>query len=95
MVNKNLFSMGKISNKFLLFPAVQKYYDQWGRIASRHEHWSTPEYYHEAEEKVRKRQEQEEKQSRLSVRQERLKTQLTAETVQQDSELRGQSRLCS
>lgn len=90
MVNKNPFFMGKFSNNFLLFPAVQKYYDQWGRIASRHEHWSTPEYYHEAEEKIRKRQVLEEKQNQLSVRQARLKTQFTAETVQLDNELRGQ-----
>lgn len=90
MVNKQNFSMGKLTNNFLLLPAVQKYYDQWGRIASRHEHWSTPEYYHEAEEKIRKRQELEEKQSRLGIRQERLKSQLTAETVQLENELRGQ-----
>lgn len=89
MNNLLLFSVGKVVNKFLLLSAVQKYYDQWGRITTRHEHWSAPEYYQEAEAKLRKRLELEEKQKTLSERQERLKTQLTSETVLLDNELKG------
>lgn len=83
--------MGNVTNNFLLLPAVQKYYDQWGRITSRHEHWSTPEYYQEAEAKLQKRLELEEKQKTLSGRQERLKTQLNIETVSLDNELKGKT----
>jgi hypothetical protein len=89
-IRENRFLVGKSQTIFLLLTAVQKYYDQWGRITSRHEHWSTPEYYHEAEEKMRKRMELEEKQKMLSERQERLKAQLLAETVQLDKEMRGE-----
>jgi hypothetical protein len=77
------------NKQILFFAAVQKYYDQWGRITSRHEHWSTPEYYHEAEEKMRKRMETEEKQRQLGERQERLRATLAEEKKQLDNEMLG------
>lgn len=81
--------MGKHQTNFLLPSAVQKYYDQWGRITSRHEHWSTPEYYHEAEEKLRKRMEGEEKKKVLVERQEKLRAQLLEEKKRLDNEMQG------
>lgn len=83
------FLVGKSQTSFLLPTAVQKYYDQWGRIASRHEHWSTPDYYHEADEKMRRRAVLELKQKVLSERQEKLKILLQAETAQLDNEVKG------
>ena len=59
--------------------AAQKYYDKWGRITSRHENWSTPEYYEKNEAKHAKRLELEEKQKRLVERQEKLRTLLNEE----------------
>lgn len=82
--------MGNPQDVYFLFTAVQRYYDQWGRITSRHEHWSTPEYYQDSEEKVRKRLEQEEKQKKLAERQERLKAQLMEEIKLLDTELKGE-----
>lgn len=72
--------------------AVHRYYDQWGRITSRHEHWSTPQYYQESEEKLRKRLEQEEKQKMLTERQEKLRVQLAEDTKLLDIELKGRSQ---
>lgn len=74
---------------FLLLAAVQKYYDQWGRIASRHEHWSTPSYYHDAEEKLRKQTEGDEKRKQLTERQEILRLLLAEEKKQLDNEIAG------
>ncbi|CRL01534.1 CLUMA_CG014422, isoform A [Clunio marinus] len=71
---------------------VQKYYDQWGRITARHEHWSTPSYYQEAGEKMRKRLEEEEKQKKLIERQERLKVLLAKEASQFDNEMQNNKR---
>lgn len=88
MLIKSIFDE-KITNNVSFPSAVQKYYDQWGRITSRHEHWSTPEYYHEAEEKLKKQLALEEKQKKLTERQERLKSLLTKEIVQLDNELKG------
>lgn len=81
--------MGKLQTKKFFFPDVQKYYDQWGRITSRHEHWSTPNYYHESEEKMRKRTAAEQKQKLLKERQDKLKKFLLSETNQLDNEIRG------
>lgn len=80
---------GKVNSFGVFFSAVQKYYDHWGRVTSRHEHWSTPDYYQEAEDKMRKRLESEEKQKTLSERQERLKALLNAEIVQFEKETKG------
>jgi hypothetical protein len=72
-----------------VFLALQKYYDKWSRITSIHEHWSTPEYLKESEEKLRKRLEQEEKQTHLAERQNRLKKILDDETKQLNAEVQG------
>uniref|UniRef100_A0A182TC39 Trichoplein keratin filament-binding protein n=1 Tax=Anopheles maculatus TaxID=74869 RepID=A0A182TC39_9DIPT len=40
--------------KYQKSAAVERYYDQWGRITSRYESWTTPQYYREAEQALRK-----------------------------------------
>ena len=64
-----------------------------GRITSRHESWSTPDYYQISEEKMKKRLEMETKQKLLTERQERLKAELAQESVQLDNEMKGKIAL--
>uniref|UniRef100_A0A182YHW0 Uncharacterized protein n=1 Tax=Anopheles stephensi TaxID=30069 RepID=A0A182YHW0_ANOST len=44
--------------KYQKSAAVERYYDQWGRITSRYESWTTPQYYREAEQALRKREDE-------------------------------------
>lgn len=69
--------------------AAQKYYDKWGRINSRHENWSTPEYYEKAEAKNAKRLELEQKRKDLVERQERLRTLLNEENRNYEIAMKG------
>ena len=72
---------------------MHAYYARFARITSRHEHWSAPEYYQEAEEKLRKQIEAEKFRKELTARQEKLKVQLAKEAKQMDDEMRGNSSL--
>ena len=69
--------------------AAQKYYDKWGRINSRHEQWSTPEYYQNAEAKHAKRHELELKQKRLVERQDKLRKLLNEEKSNYEIAMKG------
>lgn len=82
-------------NIFLLFSssAVQKYYDNMNRITSLHEHWSTPEYLQESEEKMRKRLEFDERQKLLGDRQLRLRKLLDDETKKLSEEVQGELKV--
>ncbi|XP_052868685.1 trichoplein keratin filament-binding protein [Anopheles cruzii] len=68
--------------KYQKSAAVERYYDQWGRITSRFESWTTPQYYREAEEALRKREDDKRKAGALEARRERLKELLARESEQ-------------
>ncbi|CAO1357388.1 unnamed protein product [Diamesa hyperborea] len=70
----------------------RNYYDKWGRITSRHEHWTTPEYYKEADEKLQKIKLAEEKQKELEERKEKLRTLLAEEKQRLDREVSAKTR---
>ena len=67
----------------------RNYYDKWGRITTRHEHWTTPEYYKEADEKLQKIKLAQEKQIELEERKEKLRTLLAEEKQRLDREVSG------
>lgn len=67
---------------------MQKYYNQWERITSRHEHWSTPEYLQDADEKLQKQMQQTKGAESLSQRQLKLSALLSSEAGQLDSEMK-------
>lgn len=64
------------------------------RITSLHEHWSTPEYLQESEEKMRKRMEFDERQKLLGDRQLRLRKLLDDETKKLSEEVQGELTCC-
>lgn len=68
---------------------VRRYYDKWGRITSQHEHWTSPEFYKEVEEKRRLEKLAEEKERQLKERKERFRAQLAEEKRQFELELKG------
>ncbi|XP_058117246.1 trichoplein keratin filament-binding protein [Anopheles ziemanni] len=78
--------------KYQKSAAVERYYDQWGRITSRYESWTTPQYYREAEEALRKREEEKRKATELQAKRERLKQMLQDEAEQLQKEVEDISR---
>uniref|UniRef100_A0AAG5D4H9 Trichoplein keratin filament-binding protein n=1 Tax=Anopheles atroparvus TaxID=41427 RepID=A0AAG5D4H9_ANOAO len=78
--------------KYQKSAAVERYYDQWGRITSRYESWTTPKYYREAEEALRKREEEKRKATALEAKRARLKQLLQEESVQIQKEMEDMSR---
>ncbi|XP_058059322.1 golgin subfamily A member 6-like protein 25 [Anopheles bellator] len=73
--------------KYQKSAAVERYYDQWGRITSRFESWTTPQYYREAEEALRKREDDKRKAEALDTKRERLKELLARENEQLKKEM--------
>ncbi|XP_004518088.1 trichoplein keratin filament-binding protein [Ceratitis capitata] len=53
--------------------AVNRYYDHWGKVTSRFENWTKPEYYKNAEDQLKQRREQREKEVQQFERRERLR----------------------
>uniref|UniRef100_A0A182NQT0 Trichoplein keratin filament-binding protein n=1 Tax=Anopheles dirus TaxID=7168 RepID=A0A182NQT0_9DIPT len=78
--------------KYQKSAAVERYYDQWGRITSRYESWTTPQYYREAEEALRKREHEKKKQEALECKRNRLKELLQKENEQLQKEMDNVSR---
>ncbi|XP_063696776.1 trichoplein keratin filament-binding protein [Culicoides brevitarsis] len=72
--------------------AVHNYFDKWGKITSRFEHWTTPEYYKEKEEDLQKEKQNLLKQEKLEKRREKLKQLLEHEKEQYDLEVQEKSR---
>uniref|UniRef100_A0A1I8NWM0 Trichoplein keratin filament-binding protein n=1 Tax=Stomoxys calcitrans TaxID=35570 RepID=A0A1I8NWM0_STOCA len=72
--------------------AVNKYFDHWGKVTSRFENWTTPEYYKQAEEKLQRSKQEKEKQKQLSERKEKLALLFDQEKEQYDMELREKQR---
>lgn len=67
---------------------MHKYYNQWERITSRHEHWSTPEYIQGAEEKLKKRNQETDGAEIMNQRQTKLAALLSTEAGQFDTEMK-------
>nr|XP_040228306.2 trichohyalin [Anopheles coluzzii] len=78
--------------KYQKSAAVERYYDQWGRITSRYESWTTPKYYREAEEALRKREDEKKKQEALESKRARLKELLQKENEELQKEMENISR---
>uniref|UniRef100_A0A182VW15 Trichoplein keratin filament-binding protein n=1 Tax=Anopheles minimus TaxID=112268 RepID=A0A182VW15_9DIPT len=78
--------------KYQKSAAVERYYDQWGRITSRYESWTTPQYYREAEQALRKREDEKKKQEALECKRKRLKDLLQKENEQLQKEMENISR---
>ncbi|XP_049285389.1 trichohyalin [Anopheles funestus] len=78
--------------KYQKSAAVERYYDQWGRITSRYESWTTPQYYREAEQALRKREDEKKKQEALESKRKRLKDLLQKENEQLQKEMENVSR---
>ncbi|XP_053670608.1 trichoplein keratin filament-binding protein [Anopheles nili] len=78
--------------KYQKSAAVERYYDQWGRITSRYESWTTPQYYREAEAACRKRENEKIKQEALVAKRNRLKELLQKENEQLQREMEAISR---
>lgn len=72
--------------------AVNKYYDHWGKVTSRYENWTTPEYYQQAEEKLQRSKNEKEKQKQLAERREKLAHLLQMEKEQYDLEIKEKQR---
>ncbi|KAL7041951.1 hypothetical protein ACKWTF_000967 [Chironomus riparius] len=71
---------------------VRQYYDKMGRITSLHQHWSSPEFYEEVEEKRKAEKLVEEKRKELEARKERFRAQLAEEKRQFELELKEQKK---
>ena len=80
--------------KYQKSSAVNKYYDQWGKITTRYESWTKPQYYREAEEGHAKRLEEKRKMENLSKRRQKLKAQLNEENERYQNEMKGDLLLC-
>ncbi|XP_061397906.1 trichoplein keratin filament-binding protein [Musca vetustissima] len=72
--------------------AVNKYYDHWGKVTSRFENWTTPEYYKQAEEKLQRDKEEKQKQKQLEERRKKLAELLENEQEQYNAELKDRQR---
>ena len=78
---------------FLFFQDIRKYYDRWGKITSHHEHWSSPEFYREAEKKLEHQKEAENKQKELEDRKQRSRDKLAEEKKQFEQELKRKNSI--
>lgn len=65
--------------KFQKSAAVERYYDQWSRITSRFDSWNSPQFYRQAEEAARQREEAEKQAIVNDERREKLRAQLQQE----------------
>lgn len=74
------------------YSAVAQYYDKWGRITSRFENWTTPEYYEKSDQLLRKDEEARRKAEQLEQRREKLRELLAAEKEAFEKELKQKER---
>ncbi|KAG4065896.1 hypothetical protein HA402_012574 [Bradysia odoriphaga] len=72
--------------------AVDKYFDKWGKITSRFEQWTAPEFYKQADEVNKQRELDKIKNESLESRREKLKKLLDDEKVEQEMCLKELSR---
>lgn len=69
--------------------AVDRYYVHWGKQTSQYENWTTPEYYQQAEDNLKKSKEKQEKEQKLNERREKLKKFLEEEKISFENELQN------
>lgn len=67
----------------------RRYYDKWGKINSVHEHWNSPEFNYNSENKRKLEKLAEEKKQKLEERKEIFRKQLAEEKRQFELELKG------
>lgn len=75
--------------------AVAQYYDKWGRITSRFENWTTPEYYEKSDQQLRLEEEKKNAQEETILRREKLRDLLAGEKAAWERELKEQHRMKS
>lgn len=69
--------------------AVDKYFDKWGKITSRFEQWTAPEFYKQADEVNKQRELNQIKNDSLESRREKLKKLLDYEKCEQEMMMKG------
>lgn len=69
--------------------AVDKYFDKWGKITSRFEQWTAPEFYKQADEVNKQRELDKIKNETLDSRREKLKKLLDDEKCENDMIVKG------
>lgn len=67
--------------------AVNRYYDHWGKVTTRFENWTKPEYYKNAEEQLKQRREKREKEMQQFERRERLRELFEKEKMTYEREM--------
>lgn len=72
--------------------AVAQYYDKWGRITTRFENWTTPEYYEKSDQQMRLEAEEKRRHEEAVGRRERLRDLLAREKAAWEGELKEQLR---
>ncbi|XP_050341448.1 trichoplein keratin filament-binding protein [Bactrocera neohumeralis] len=72
--------------------AVNRYYDHWGKVTTRFENWTKPEYYKNAEEQLKQRREKREKEMQQFERRERLRELFDKEKIMYEREMLERSR---
>ncbi|XP_065095195.1 trichoplein keratin filament-binding protein [Ochlerotatus camptorhynchus] len=78
--------------KFQKSAAVERYYDQWSRITSRFESWNSPQFYRQAEEAARQREETEKREAAINERREKLREKLQQEKDDFQQEIKEKFR---
>lgn len=71
---------------------MAQYYDKWGRITSRFENWTTPEYYEKSDQQIRREEEQKRRKEQILVRREQLRDLMATEKAAWEKELKDQQR---
>ncbi|XP_028893681.1 trichoplein keratin filament-binding protein [Zeugodacus cucurbitae] len=72
--------------------AVNRYYDHWGKVTTRFENWTKPEYYKNAEEQLKQRREKREKELQQYERRERLRELFEKEKMMYEKETLDRER---
>ncbi|EDS29630.1 A-kinase anchoring protein AKAP120 [Culex quinquefasciatus] len=72
--------------------AVERYYDQWSRITSRFDSWNSPQFYRQAEEAQKAREEAEKREVAAQERRERERVRLQQEKDDFQQELKEKNR---
>uniref|UniRef100_A0A0K8V374 Trichoplein keratin filament-binding protein n=1 Tax=Bactrocera latifrons TaxID=174628 RepID=A0A0K8V374_BACLA len=72
--------------------AVNRYYDHWGKVTTRFENWTKPEYYKNAEEQLKQRREKREKEMQQFERRERLRELFDKEKIMYEREMLERNR---
>ncbi|XP_055375389.1 putative uncharacterized protein DDB_G0282133 [Condylostylus longicornis] len=68
---------------------TNRYFDHWGKVTSRFQTWTTPEYYENAEKSLKKQKEERMKEEKLNERREKLQKLLEMENQQYENELQA------